>query len=172
MFDSKYYAFYEDADFCWRTWIYGYDVVYAPKSFIYHKIGGTIKNQEHRLYLTEKNRLRTLLKNYELKSLIRILPGYYIKRFNKIWELKNVVRLGFIFSSLPFIKVLRSYEGNAEKPIWIAIQEVLPPELKFYGRQANRYVKNSIHYGSKAFDVFNAALNFLYFQLFYISLSC
>lgn len=89
LFDPIYFAYYEDVDFCWRAWISGYDVIYTPKSIIYHKISFVIKEFSRKRYLTERNRLRTLLKNYELKSLVKILPGYYIKRFHKIWELKG-----------------------------------------------------------------------------------
>jgi len=68
--------------------------------------------------------------------------------------------------SISFINKLRSCEGNAEKAIWVAIALALPPVLKFKGRQAYRYAKTSIYYGAKAFDPYNAGLNYLYFLLY------
>jgi len=63
------------------------------------------------------------------------------------------------------IRQLRAYEGNAEKSIWAAIGHALPAALHFKGRQAGRYVRTALYYGAKAFDPFNAALNYLYHKL-------
>ncbi len=86
LFDPTYFIYYEDVDVCWRAWISGYDVIYAPNSFIYHKVGRAIKNNRFKQYLAEKNKLRTILKNYEIKTIIRILPGYFLERFSKIYD--------------------------------------------------------------------------------------
>lgn len=81
LFDSKYFAYKEDLDLCWRAWIFGYKVLYVPKSFLYHKVGQTLKGQnEFKSFLGEKNMLRTLLKNYELKTILKIMPVYIGKR--------------------------------------------------------------------------------------------
>lgn len=84
LFDPTYFAYFEDVDLCWRAWISGYDVIYAPKSFLYHKIAGVISNLWRRVYLTERNKLRTLLKNYEIKSLVKILPRYFYQTLLRI----------------------------------------------------------------------------------------
>lgn len=84
LFDPLYYMYYEDVDFSWRTWICGYEVVYTPKSHIYHKINRVRHNFPRIIYMTQRNKLRTLLKNYELKTLLRILPNYF---FMRLWEI-------------------------------------------------------------------------------------
>ncbi len=86
LFDPAYFAYYEDVDVCWRAWIYGYDVVYAPKSFIYHKIGKVINSNKFKKYLAERNKLRTILKNFELKTIIKIMPGYFLDIFSRIYD--------------------------------------------------------------------------------------
>lgn len=94
LFDPLYYAYCEDLDLSWRTWLIGYKVVYVPPSFIYHKIGQIIgKNSPRKMFLSEKNRLRTLLKNYELKTLFAILPIYFGKRMGII--VKEVLKFDF-----------------------------------------------------------------------------
>jgi GT2 family glycosyltransferase len=81
LFDPFYFAYYEDLDLGWRTWTTGYRVIIAPKSIIYHKSGEVMKKQDaRRKYFGERNLLRTLLKNYQISSLFKVLPIYYGKR--------------------------------------------------------------------------------------------
>ncbi len=89
LFDPLYFMYYEDVDFCWRAWIYGYDVIYAPKSILVHKIGRISKNVKKKYYFTEKNRLRTILKNYEWRTLLKILPRYFFLSIRRIFKWNN-----------------------------------------------------------------------------------
>ncbi|MFX1570572.1 MAG: glycosyltransferase family 2 protein [Promethearchaeota archaeon] len=94
LFDPLYYAYSEDLDLSWRTWLFGYKVVYVPTSFIYHKIGQILGEKSPRkMFLSEKNRLRTLLKNYQLKTIFTILPIYIGKRIGLI--LKELLKFDF-----------------------------------------------------------------------------
>ncbi len=91
LFDPTYFMYYEDVDFCWRAWIYGYDVIYSPKPILYHirkkfKKKKKIKILNRYLFYVERNRLRTILKNYELKNLFKILPIYFLKRLRFIFN--------------------------------------------------------------------------------------
>lgn len=86
LFDPKYFIYYEDADFCWRAWIFGYDVLLVPGSFLYHKIGRTMRNYKRNRYLAERNKVRTLLINYEKKSLTKILPHFFFQWINEIYR--------------------------------------------------------------------------------------
>jgi GT2 family glycosyltransferase len=72
LFDSRYFMYGEDVDLCWRAWLSGHSVVYVPSAVVYHKYGGTMKTLTvQRLYLTNRNNLCSLLKNYSLKSLVK-----------------------------------------------------------------------------------------------------
>jgi hypothetical protein len=84
-FDEDYFIFQEDVDLCWRAWLFGFRIFPVPKAKIYHAAGGTLEgskikpDQRHqtstfRRFLTEKNALSNLLKNYGFFSLIRFLP--------------------------------------------------------------------------------------------------
>ncbi len=67
-FDSRYFMYFEDVDLCWRFWLFGYKVVYAPKSVVYHKFGGTAGGSRHsplRLFYGTRNVLLNIVKNYE-----------------------------------------------------------------------------------------------------------
>jgi len=83
-FDDSLVAFVEDVDLCWRAQLLGYKVKPIKDAIVYHECGGTItgskkKGRQHttstlRRFLTERNILRTQLKNYQLPTLLVVLP--------------------------------------------------------------------------------------------------
>jgi GT2 family glycosyltransferase len=76
-FNPEYYMHYEDVDVCWRAKLAGYKVVYVPTSVVLHKIRGSTSHFSlNWKYYFERNRLRMLLQNYELLTLLKILPFY------------------------------------------------------------------------------------------------
>lgn len=80
--DSRYFLYNEDLDFCWRSRLSGYQVVYVPKAVAYH-IGQhvTKKAPYHSLYFGRRNRLFTIFTNYSLPLNIitsGILTSLYI----------------------------------------------------------------------------------------------
>ncbi|MHA1250162.1 MAG: DEAD/DEAH box helicase [Candidatus Helarchaeota archaeon] len=60
---------------------------------------------------------------------------------------------------------LRSLEGSAERYIWKAEIEILRIPYKFVGRVSARHAPTYLIYGQKAYDPFNASLNYLYNKL-------
>ncbi len=85
-FDERYVAYFEDADWCWRARLAGYTVLYVPTSIVYHKWRGSWTNVRHRLYLYERHRLASLLKNYELRTLAWVLPAHgVLSLFRIVW---------------------------------------------------------------------------------------
>lgn len=79
-FDEAYFAYHDDVDFSWRLLLRGYKIRYSPRSVVYHKHMGThmSKGRSRIIALWERNRVRTLLKNYEAKTLIAIFPTLFI----------------------------------------------------------------------------------------------
>ena len=66
-FDDDYFAYLEDVDFGWRTWLSGYRVLFAPGASVRHASSATsdrLGNFE-RGVLFERNALQTALKNFE-----------------------------------------------------------------------------------------------------------
>ncbi len=60
-FDEKYYATYEDSDFCLRAKKAGYDTYYAPEAVAWHKISPDSSDERKRLlkrsYYVARNRI-------------------------------------------------------------------------------------------------------------------
>lgn len=66
-FDNDYFAYLEDVDFGWRTWIAGHRATYAAHAVVRHASSTTsnrLGNFE-RGVLFERNALQTSIKNYE-----------------------------------------------------------------------------------------------------------
>lgn len=83
-FDQKHIGFTEDVDLSWRAQLLGYKVKTVKDAIVYHECGGTItgskkREKEHitsvwRRFLTERNIIRNQLKNYQLTTLVVVLP--------------------------------------------------------------------------------------------------
>jgi hypothetical protein len=84
LLDPSYFIFVEDLDFCWRARLAGFQTLAVAEAVVYHKSGGTVqggavKGQGHvtsvlRLYLSQRNTLKTILKNYSGWALTFVLP--------------------------------------------------------------------------------------------------
>jgi len=66
-FDDDYFAYLEDVDFGWRTWISGKRAIYEPRAVVRHKSSATSirLGDFERGVLFERNALQTVLKNAE-----------------------------------------------------------------------------------------------------------
>jgi len=77
-FDEDYFIYDDDTDFCWRTILMGYRVVFAPAARVHHRGNVTKALTPKRLYHSVKNRVCTMLKNYELKNLWQRICSFYV----------------------------------------------------------------------------------------------
>lgn len=75
-FDKDFFAYFEESDLCHRVWLAGGRVIYAPKSIIYHKVGGTSNSMDNAFiqFHSFKNRINSYLKNLGTVELLKILP--------------------------------------------------------------------------------------------------
>lgn len=82
-FDKDFFMLFEEDDLCWRIWLAGYKVLYIPKAIVLHKSAYTYQKRGllrsklgdyNNLFLSRRNRIISLSKNYSTKNLIRLLP--------------------------------------------------------------------------------------------------
>ena len=72
--DDDFFAHMEEIDFCWRAKNKGYQVVYCPKSTVYHVGGGTLpKSSPFKTQLNFRNNLAMLYKNLPQRHHRRVL---------------------------------------------------------------------------------------------------
>lgn len=82
-FDEDYHIYWEDTDFAWRTWLAGYQVLFAPNITVWHAYGTSEKMPHYErykkfyrvTYFGCRNTITTLIKNLGLKKLACILPA-------------------------------------------------------------------------------------------------
>ena len=97
-FDESIFFYHEDHDLSWRIRLTGKRLIANPKAVIYHKYH--FSRNKDKFYYSEKNRLYLLLKNYNLKTLVLILPAAF---------LVEIAELFFALSQGWFIKKIKSY---------------------------------------------------------------
>lgn len=82
-FDEDLFIYFEETDLCHRLWLAGFEVVYEPKSLVYHAEAIDTHREfgEFRItYLSFRNRIASYIKTLELGHLvpmISILLGIY-----------------------------------------------------------------------------------------------
>jgi GT2 family glycosyltransferase len=74
-FDSDFFMLFEETDFCWRVWLSGHRVLLVPSSIVYHKARASYRLKLDVSYLFNRNRLCSMLKNYERMDVIRFVPA-------------------------------------------------------------------------------------------------
>jgi GT2 family glycosyltransferase len=79
-FDNKYFATFEDTDFCFRAKRAGFKTYYAPKAIAYHKIPEDPKEEAERLlsraYFVARNRI-LFMKDFGKPTFWFFLPIYF-----------------------------------------------------------------------------------------------
>jgi GT2 family glycosyltransferase len=74
-FDSDFFMLFEETDFCWRVWLSGHRVLLVPSSVVYHKARASYRLELDISYLFNRNRLCSMLKNYEGMDVMRFVPA-------------------------------------------------------------------------------------------------
>lgn len=76
-FDESYFAYFEEADFCWRARMSGFQARVVPDVRVVHQVGTTTRRllkPADVYFLGYRNRLRSILANASAKSLIGTVP--------------------------------------------------------------------------------------------------
>lgn len=79
-YDGLLHNYTDDLDLSWRIWIAGYRVVLVPDAIVYHYTKSVARrvnigaNNFDIYFQLAKNSFRSILKNYEIKNVIRFLP--------------------------------------------------------------------------------------------------
>lgn len=77
-YDSAFFTLADDIDLSWRVRLLGYRVVVEPAAFLYHRVSATLNTpafkRAYRRFISERNTIRMLMKNYRMATLAWLLP--------------------------------------------------------------------------------------------------
>lgn len=86
-FDEEFFAYYEDVDLGWRTWIRGAEVWYVPGAVCYHHHSSTSRRmpREAIRLLQVRNPVLACFKNYDSDNLRKVLPAILALALRRTW---------------------------------------------------------------------------------------
>jgi len=119
-FDEDYFMYFDDVDLSWRIRMRGFQVDIVPTSIVYHKIDPRRAYLATYRFWIERNSLRALLKNYELRNVIIYLPTVLALRGTALVFLLMTAKLHHAYV---MIKALADVILNFRN-IWKKRQEV------------------------------------------------
>ena len=112
LFDETYFMYNEDQDLGWRIWLSGYRCVVSLKSIVYHKY--EFSKSIAKYYFMDRNRLITIFKNYNIISLLFILPALIIMELGLLffsifngWFLKKIKVWLYFLNPYSWIKIIK-----------------------------------------------------------------
>lgn len=165
MLDDYYFMEYDDMDYSWRARLAGYKVYFLPSAIVYHARGGTVgRTYFERIKNVEwytRNHLVTLIKNYQVRNLIKILPIVIAIEVLKILYLliiKRNHRLAFaalkgIFQVVKDYRIILQKRKEVQRIRKISDEEVMKmmhpfrPELLYSflvsQSKGNRFIMNA-----------------------------
>jgi GT2 family glycosyltransferase len=75
-FDESFFYPLEDVDLGLKINLLGYKIIYCPNSIVEHRLSHTmgLSNYNKDLYLTERNRLMLVLKNFQAITILKVSP--------------------------------------------------------------------------------------------------
>jgi len=80
-FDADYFIYDDDTDFSFRLRLFGYRIVFVPSAIIFHDADPARIFSPKKLFHAFKNRIYTMLKNYQLRNIWWRLALYYLATF-------------------------------------------------------------------------------------------
>jgi GT2 family glycosyltransferase len=139
-FDEKLFLYGEDRDLCWRALLAGYTVGYNHNAVFYHNTKSVGCTNYYQRYHAEKNYIRSMLKNYTGRRLLRILPEYIF------WSVLELGLIVFIKPMAIFKSYFPAYWWNIKnlkdtlKQRRYVIHKIADKELPFSNKVGKFYV--------------------------------
>jgi len=149
LFNDDFFMYYEDVDLGLRVWKSGWDIVYEPRSIVYHKHKTTTDKEATIFFITliKKNHLLFLLLHFPLKQLA----------IKFILSLSKTIILYIILKVLEFFK----YYSGRYKAIYIQTKGGTD-SLKSFVKAFNRTYKKRRMQESTQKRSFSKLIKYLY----------
>ena len=148
LLDPKFFAYFEDVDFCLRVWKYtDFTIEYVPGAVIYHKFSLSVSGESFlKRNLMLRNRYRIFFKHFPLFQVIKIFPilslhcfpaflGYLLRKdfYFLLAESFILVKYWVLLPFILFHRLTEPVRGISTSRFWNKIvPEKKLPSIKAY----------------------------------------
>jgi GT2 family glycosyltransferase len=77
LLDDTYFLYFDETEWCARMIRASYDLLYVPQAIVWHVVSGSISDSNLKSYYLNRNRLRFVLKNFDL-SYLPVFIAFFI----------------------------------------------------------------------------------------------
>lgn len=101
LMDEKYFVYYDDTDFVWRSHEAGYRITYWPSGQVWHKVSSSTGGymSPFSVYYSERNRIYFIRKNFRGATKVKALAFYLATRPLK-WRLFSTTLRPKLFAAV------------------------------------------------------------------------
>jgi len=91
-FDEEFFAYYEDVDLGWRSWVQGHETHYAPRAVCYHHHSSTSRRLPPEMIrlLQVRNPVLACFKNYDDEHLRAVLAPLLALYLRRMWSVAGL----------------------------------------------------------------------------------
>ncbi|MBL8863438.1 MAG: glycosyltransferase family 2 protein [Planctomycetes bacterium] len=91
-FDAEFFAYYEDVDLGWRTWVQGHETRYVPTAVCWHHHSSTSRRLPAEMIrlLQSRNPLLAAFKNYDEANLRAVLAPILALHARRTWMMSGL----------------------------------------------------------------------------------
>lgn len=159
--DNRFFAYFEDMDFCLRVWDETkLKVIYAPGAIVYHKFSASTAGACHfKAVLYMRNQYRILLKHFPVIHLWRQGLPFLSHRWKRMWEGKRTLspevswlelgamtRFTLLLPLIPLLRFGRLLFHGPKRPkrFWrLLVPEAALPRDNFFQPDHSRKVSSA-----------------------------
>jgi len=107
-FDSKLFCHMEEIDYCWKSYLMGYENWIITNSTVYHKGAQTLESENpYKTFLNHRNSIILLLTNYQLlRSLLTFCFRFLLEIISSLLHLFKLKPINFIYHYRTFFFLL------------------------------------------------------------------
>jgi GT2 family glycosyltransferase len=165
LLDPKFFAYFEDVDFCLRVWSRSdFTVEYVPHAVVYHKFSASSGDTSlFKRRLMMRNQYRVFFKHFPPAQIMKIFPRLSLHRLHMLLHCLLRSDLLFFFResivllkywmALPFIlcrRILESRSGLDSSRFWEkVIPEMVVPSIKAYTPGYERIFLSKVEVANK-----------------------
>lgn len=91
--DTGYFLYFDETDWCARMIRAGYKLLYLPDAIAWHVLSSSISDSQVKTYYMIRNRIRFVLKNFDLSHIPLFMIFYFFESFYEF--LTNLRRMDF-----------------------------------------------------------------------------